>query len=370
MPSARQPSPVVTAHGPSKAGFASRTSGVIRPSGFTARERLQIRRLVVVMLITAGFFVAQLAGAIWAESDVLKLEAVHVLTDVAALGLAALAMRVAVRRPTARFTYGLRRVEPVAAIFNALLVFGATCLLVWEAISDLQGEHGGPEPERMLYVATGGLIVNGISAWLIHGAIGRDREHDHDHDHHHDDARASATDVQEPPCADYDHHHIAHHAHHGHGHALNLRGAWLHLFGDALGSLAAMVAAVAIRFGASPKVDPIASFVVAAILVYGSVRLLVEAVLVLLEASPPHLAVEAVRAAILGTAGVAELHDLHVWTLGAGHDAISAHVSARSGDPSLASRVEATLRRHFRVEYVTIQVEVGGVTCQTDELEP
>jgi cobalt-zinc-cadmium efflux system protein len=100
------------------------------------------------------------------------------------------------------------------------------------------------------------------------------------------------------------------------------------------------------------------------------VRLLVEAVLVLLEASPPHLAVEAVRAAILGTAGVAELHDLHVWTLGAGHDAISAHVSARSGDPSLASRVEATLRRHFRVEYVTIQVEVGGVTCQTDELEP
>jgi cobalt-zinc-cadmium efflux system protein len=382
MSSARQPSPVVTERGQSSvAGNGGRTSGVIRPSGFTARERHQVRRLVVVMLITSAFFVAQLAGALWAESDVLKLEAVHVLTDVAALGLAAVAMRVAVRRPTARFTFGLRRVEPVAAIFNALLVLGATSLLVWEAIADLWREHAGPEPNRMLYVAAGGLVVNGVSAWLIHGAIGGGGEardarqvealekvgvHEHVHQHEHE---GKARDAREEPCEDFDHRHIAHHAHHGHGHVLNLRGAWLHLFGDALGSLAAAVAAVAIKVGASPKVDPLASFVVAAILVYGSVRLLHDAILVLLEAAPPHLAVERVRAAILGTGGVAELHDLHVWTLGAGHDAISAHVSAKSGDPSLAARIEATLRRHFQVEYVTIQVEVGGVTCQADTLE-
>jgi len=369
MSSARQPLPLVSERGQSSAaGYGGRTSGVIRPSGFTARERHQVRRLVVVMLITSAFFVAQLAGAIWAESDVLKLEAVHVLTDVAALGLAALAMRVAVRRPTARFTFGLRRVEPVAAIFNALLVLGATSLLVWKAIADLWKDSAGPEPDRMLYVAAGGLIVNGVSAWLIHGAIGAGEgtsvvEHDHAH------APSSGNDAAHAPCEDFDHHHIAHHAHHGHGHVLNLRGAWLHLFGDALGSLAAVIAAVAIKLGSSPKVDPLASFVVAAILVFGSVRLLNDAVLVLLEASPPHLALERVRSAILGTAGVAELHDLHVWTLGAGHDAISAHVSAKSGDPSLAARVEAALRRHFHVEYVTIQVEFGGVTCQTDTVE-
>ena len=355
MSSARQSLSVVSNH-PEVSGMAKgspgRRSGFARPSGFTARERHQVRRLWVVMLITAGFFVAQLAGAIWAKSIVLKIEAVHVLTDVAALGLAALAMRVAVRRPTARFTYGLRRVEPVAAIFNALLVFGATCLLVAGAVADLGSEGGGPEPDRMLYVAAVALVVNGVSAWLIHGAIG------------------GASDGDQGSCEDYDHHHIAHHAPHGHGHILNLRGAWLHLFGDALGSLAAVVAAVAIRLGASPKVDPLASFVVAAILVYGSVRLLYDAILVLLEASPPHLAVDRVKAAILGTTGVAELHDLHVWTLGAGHDAISAHVSAQNADPSLACRIEATLRQAFRVEYVTIQVEVGGVTCQADELEP
>ena len=355
MSSARQPLSVVSEHPEVAAAATSSTgrrSGFARPSGFTARERHQVRRLVVVMLITAGFFAAQLAGALWAKSIVLEIEAVHVLTDVAALGLAALAMRVAVRRPTARFTYGLRRVEPVAAIFNALLVFGATCLLVAHAVADLGAEGGGPEPDRMLYVAAAALVVNGVSAWLIHGAIG------------------GASHGDEASCEDYDHHHIAHHAPHGHGHILNLRGAWLHLFGDALGSLAAVIAAVAIRLGASPKVDPLASFVVAAILVYGSVRLLYDAILVLLEASPPHLAVDRVKASILDTAGVAELHDLHVWTLGAGHDAISAHVSSQSNDPTLAGRIESTLRRHFRVEYVTIQVEVGGVTCQADDLEP
>jgi cation diffusion facilitator family transporter len=256
----------------------------------------------------------------------------------------------------------------------------------------------------------GGLVVNGVSAWLIHGAIGAgEHEHGtperplphvthavardagqggtalravgvhehvhededvHEHGHRHDRGGAHEHAHREPPCEDYDHHHIAHHAHHGRGHILNLRGAWLHLFGDALGSLAAVVAAIAIKLGASSKVDPLASFVVAAILVSGSARLLYEAVLVLLEASPPHLAVDRVRATIVGTDGVAELHDLHVWTLGAGHDAISAHVSAKTADPALAGRVEGALRQRFQVEYVTIQVEVGGVTCQTDTVEP
>src|SRR5689334_12896572 len=142
--SSRQSSLLVTEHGQSSTGYRARTSGVVHPSGFNARERHQVRRLVTVMLITCAFFVAQLAGAIWAESDVLKLESVHVLTDVAALGLAALAMRVAVRRPTARFTFGLRRVEPVTAIFNALLVLGATALLVWEAVLDLLNGQRGP----------------------------------------------------------------------------------------------------------------------------------------------------------------------------------------------------------------------------------
>jgi len=204
----------------------------------------------------------------------------------------------------------------------------------------------------MLYIAAIGLAVNGVSAWLIHGAIGA---------HHEALGKKPHVVESEPPCEDLSHRHIAQHAQrNGHGHFVNLRAAWLHLFGDALGSLAALVAAVSIRLGASPKIDPIASFVVAAVLVYGGIRLLRDAVLTLLESSPAHLSVDDVRAVILATRGVVRLHDLHVWSLGEGHDVVTAHVSTGHPDATLAERVAEGLRRRFGVEYVTIQVEVGG----------
>jgi cation diffusion facilitator family transporter len=334
--------------------------------------------VLVVLLIMSAFFLVQLVGATWAASNVLRAEALHLSTDVAALALSYLAIRVALQRPTARFTYGLRRAEPVAAIFNALLVLSATAIVVAEAVSDLSN-GAAPRADRMLYMAAVGLVVNGVAAWLIHGAIGghaghehegaRGDDHDHDHvsdrDHDHDHDHGARL-----VCADLSHQHLAQQVRRrGHGHTLNLRGAWLHLFGDALGSLAALVAAVAIRLGCSPIVDPVASFVVAAILVYGGVRLLRDAVLILLEASPPHLSVDDVRRTVLATPGVAELHDLHVWTLGAGHEAVTAHVSASTPDHTLAGRVEDVLRRRFHVEYVTIQVEIGGVTCRAETPE-
>src|SRR5207244_1737377 len=131
-------------------------------------------------------------------------------------------------------------------------------------------------------------------------------------DHDHDDQRHPATKAAK-----------------AHGHALNLRGAWLHLLGDVLGSVAALVAAIIIRFGGPASVDPIASFLVAAILVAGAYRLIRDASIVLLEAAPVHLPVGAVREVILAFPGVQDVHDLHVWTLGAGHDAITAHVHAK-----------------------------------------
>jgi cobalt-zinc-cadmium efflux system protein len=352
--------------GSSAALIAARTTELVR------HEEHQARRVLVVLLIMSAFFVVQLVGAMWPASNVLRAEALHLSTDVAALALSYLAIRVALRRPTARFTYGLRRAEPVAAIFNALLVLSATALVVIEAVSDLSN-GAAPRADRMLYMAALGLVVNGVAAWLIHGAIGahagheHDRDHDHDHDHDHVSDHGGRG---EAPCGDLSHQHLAQQVRRrGHGHTLNLRGAWLHLFGDALGSLAALVAAVTIRLGSSPIVDPIASFVVAAILVYGGVRLLRDAVWILLEASPPHLSVDDVRRTVLATPGVAELHDLHVWTLGAGHEAVTAHVSATALDHTLAGRVEDVLRRRFHVEYVTIQVEIGGVTCRTEAPE-
>src|SRR5262249_9000268 len=146
-----------------------------------------------------------------------------------------------------------------------------------------------------------------------------------------------------------------------HGHALNLRGAWLHLLGDVLGSVAALVAAIVLRLGGPSAVDPIARFLVAGILIAGAYRLLRDAARVLLYAAAVHLPVGAVREVILAFPGVQDVHDLHVWTLGAGHDAITAHVRAR--DPAIARTLSRKLRESFETEYVTVQVEVTDENC-------
>ena len=178
--------------------------------------------------------------------------------------------------------------------------------------------------------------------------------HAHAHDHHHE----HEGHAHEGHGHDHDHDHA--HEREGsaaRGHQLNLRGAWLHLLGDALGSFAAFVAGLAIRLGAPPIVDPLASFVVVAILVVGALRLLRDAGLVLLEAAPKHLSVAKIEAALASIDGVTRVSALHVWSLGTGHDAITAHVRASSKDPELGSKAAALLRQRFTVEYVTVQVE-------------
>ncbi len=279
--------------------------------------------------LISGFFVVELAGALWADSIVLQADALHLLTDVLALGANLLAMRIAVRKPTPRFTYGLRRAEPMAAMAGALLVLATTALVVAEAFA--LHERTPPRAGIMLFFAFVALLVNGCSAWLLHDAIGG-----HAHAHAHDGPSGSAKD---------------------HGHALNLRSAWLHMVGDALGAIAALVAGLVIRSGGPAAADAIASFLVAAILVVGSLRILFAGGLVLFEAAPHHLPVATVRAIVAGFPGVVAVHHLHVWTLGGGHDAITLHVRTLSTDAALGQRLSEHLKGSLGVEYVTVQVE-------------
>jgi cation diffusion facilitator family transporter len=305
---------------------------------FTKKEAKQARRLSLVLALITVFFVIELAGAFAARSNVLKADALHLLMDVVALAMSLIAMRIAVRRPTARFTFGLRRAEPVAAIVNGTLVLIATFEIVRRAIEALRYQEA-PESGIMLIVAAFALVVNGLSAWLLHGAHGHHGHDHHDHGHGHDHDH------------DHDHHD------HGKGHDLNVRGAKLHLLGDTLGSVAALVAALIIRLKGPIAADPIASLIVAAVLILGAGRLLRDAALVLLEAAPPHLPVNVIREAIRGFEGVSGVHDMHVWSLGAGHDAIMVHVVAGKNDGHLGARLAAHLREKFKVEYVTVQVE-------------
>jgi len=328
---------------------------------FTPREARQAKRLALVLVLIAVFFAFELTGAIAARSVVLEADALHLLMDVLALAMSLLAMRIAIRRPTPRFTFGMRRAEPVAAIFNSLLVVGVTIEIVHEGIEELGGT-GHPRPGIMLVVAAAALVVNGISAWLLHGAL-----HDHSHDHAHGHSNAHSHGHDHGHANGDDHAHGDEAPKKLQGHALNLRGAWLHLLGDALGSIAALVAAIVIKYGGPVSVDALASFAVAAILLAAAYRLARDATLVLLEAAPPHVPVEAVRQAILGFGGISDVHDLHVWTLGAGHDAITAHVRAKVSDPTIARRLSSALREAFDTEYVTVQVEPFDEGCAVDD---
>ncbi len=339
----------VHGHGPARERGAT--------GAFTAREARQARRLTLVLGLVAMFFGLELAGAIVADSVVLQADALHLLMDVLALGVSLFAMKLAVRRPTPRFTYGLRRAEPVAAIFSAGLVLATTVLIVVEGVESLRREEP-PKAGIMLVMSVCALFVNGLSAWLLHDVIAHDHGHGHAHTHDPDNpddhAPADPAEGGAPKA---------------HGHALNLRGAWLHLLGDTLGALAALVAALFVRYAHSAVADPIGSFVVAAILLAGSLRLLRDATMVLLESAPSHLPVATIHAIAQGFPGVAAVHDLHVWTLGAGHDAVTVHVLAASEDPALGQRLSDRLRATLGVEYVTVQVELTGDPCRAVEAD-
>jgi cation diffusion facilitator family transporter len=295
-------------------------------AGWSKAEARQAKRLGVVLAITLAFVSLELTGAVIARSDVLLADGAHLLLDVFALGLSILAMRLAVRPPTARFTFGLRRIEPLAALGNGVLVVVVSLLILREAASDLHGASA-PRPDIMLLVAAAALVVHGVSAWLIHDAIGH-AGHEH-HDHHG----------------------------HGHGHALNLRGVWLHLVGDVLGAVTALIAAVVIRFGGSPHVDAGGSVIVALLLLAGAAKLLKDAIYVLLDAAPAHLPTDAVKSLVLALPGVAEVSQLKVWSLGAGHDAVLVRVKATGEVRGLAAKVREGIQHRLGVELCTVEVD-------------
>jgi len=318
--------------------------------GFTAAENRQAQRLGVVLAITAAFVTLELSGAVLARSDVLLADGAHLLLDVLALALSIAAMRLAVRAPSERFTFGLRRVEPMAALFNGFLVVVVACAIIAEAVDDFHSTSS-PRPTIMLIVAAAAVVVHGISAWLIHDAIGHVGQphghehggaHVHEHEHEHGDAHEHG---KERP--------------HAHGHTLNLRAVWLHLMGDMLGAITALIAAIVIRFGGSPRVDAAGSVVVALILLAGAIRLVRDATLVLLDAAPIHLPAQAVQKVVLAEPGVVGVSQLRVWSLGAGHDAVMLRVRVgdAAGNVGLASRLRERLHHDLGVELCTVEVE-------------
>src|SRR3954468_2428342 len=239
--------------------------------------------LKMAAVLTLAFALIEAAGGWWTGSLALLSDAGHMITDGAALVLAAVAAWMARQPPSERHSYGLGRAEVVAALANSGTMLVIVVALAYEAIVRLR------EPAEVNGAVAAGIALAGLALNLV---ILR---------------RLSP-----------------------HGHDMNTRAARLHVLGDALGSVAALVSGVAIALGASTRIDPIASLAICALIALSSVRLLRESVHALMEGVPHGLSVEAVGSEMACVAGVLSVHDLHVWVLSGSKMALSAHVVVES----------------------------------------
>lgn len=279
------------------------------------------RRLSIVLIFTSVYMVAETFGGWWTGSLALLADAGHMFADVAALTLALTAVWFGARPATPRKTFGYYRLEILAALINGVALVLVSFLILYEAYQ----RWANPPLVRstaMILVAAGGLLVNLSCAWLLH----RDREED-----------------------------------------LNVRGAWLHVIGDALGSVGAIIAGALMAMFGWYAADPLFSSIIALLIVWSSWHLIRESTNVLLEGTPAHINLAAVEDAILETAGVDDVHDLHLWTITSGREALSAHVihAHAISQPDLLKELRTKLHDRFGVDHLTIQMETPDFEDET-----
>ena len=279
------------------------------------------RRLTVVLLLTAGYMLAEAVGGWWTGSLALLADAGHMFTDVAALALALAAVWFGSRPATPRKTFGYYRLEIIAALVNGVALVVMSLLIFYAAYQRWlapQEVRSGP----MALIAAGGLVVNLVCAWILYGRNEVD---------------------------------------------LNIRAARLHVVGDALGSVAALGAALLMTLFGWYAADAVFSVIIGLLIIWSSARLIRESTNVLLEGTPAHINLVAVEEAILNTMGVDDVHDLHIWTITSGREALSAHVihSHSVSQPELLKELRTKLQDQFGVDHLTIQMETPDFEDET-----
>ncbi|MCX4613685.1 MULTISPECIES: cation diffusion facilitator family transporter [Streptomyces] len=277
-------------------------------------------RLRVALSITLTVMVVEFVGGLMADSLALVADAAHMATDAVGLGMALLAIHFANRPPSGNRTFGYARAEILAALANCLLLLGVGGYVLYEAIHRFVTPA---ETEGGLTIVFGliGLVANTISLTLLLR---------------------------------------------GQKDSLNVRGAFLEVVADALGSVAVIISAVVIMSTGWQAADPIASILISIMIVPRTWKLLHETLDVLLEAAPKNVDMADVRAHILALPGVEDVHDLHAWTITSGMPVLSAHVVVSSdvlnaiGHEKMLHELQGCLGHHFDVEHCTFQLEPSG----------
>lgn len=280
---------------------------------FAALRKKSKSAMISVLALTFAFMAIEVLGGILTGSLALLADAGHMLGDSAALLLALVAVWFAGRPPSKDKTYGYYRTEILAALFNGLVLIGLSLYILYEAVQRFTHPPeilSGP----MLLVAVGGLVVNLISAKLL---------------------SSSSSD------------------------SLNAKAAYLEVMSDMLGSAAVIAASLIIMFTGWTIIDPIVSALIGLMILPRTGKLIRDCVHILMEGTPDHVNLEKLRSAILTVKGVMDVHDLHVWTITSGRDALSAHVVVdRNADPDAVLKEITHLVQHdFNLHHSTLQVE-------------
>ncbi|MBZ3905189.1 cation diffusion facilitator family transporter [Streptomyces brasiliscabiei] len=277
-------------------------------------------RLRIALSITLTVMVVQIVGGVLADSLALIADAAHMATDAVGLGMALLAIHFANRPPSGNRTFGYARAEILAALANCLLLLGVGGYILYESIQRFITPAGTEGGLAVVFGAIG-LVANMISLTLLMR---------------------------------------------GQKESLNVRGAFLEVAADALGSLAVIISGTVIVLTGWQAADPIASLVIGLMIVPRTVKLLRETLDVLLEAAPKNVDMAEVRAHILALPGVEDVHDLHAWTITSGMPVLSAHVVVGSdtldsiGHEKMLHDLQGCIGDHFDVEHCTFQLEPSG----------
>jgi cobalt-zinc-cadmium efflux system protein len=278
------------------------------------------RRLAMALVLTAAYMVAEIVGGLAANSLALLADAGHMFSDAAALGLSLVAVILAQRPATPQRTYGFHRAEILAALLNGAALLTLSVLIAreaWERLSTPPEVEGG----LMLLIAVGGLAINLANLRILSG--GRQSN-------------------------------------------LNVRGAWLHVMADTLGSVGAISAGAAIYFLGWRWADPVASFIIASLVLYSAWGLIRETLDVLMEGVPKGISIEEVTAALAELRGVMGTHDLHVWSLTSGRNVTTAHliITEDADHQGIIDAANRLLASRFSIHHATIQVEHDQLASQ------